>query len=133
MAYAKKQINSRDLLEMSPARMIVFLYDETIASLRAATEAIDRNDIETRCNSVNMAYELVATLYNCLDKTQGGDVARNLGKLYSFLLGRLNQINLYNDPQVAEEAIDLLMPLRRSWSELDDQIAAPNKALAHAS
>ncbi len=135
MAYAMSQINTKDLLAKSPASMIVFLYDETIANLRTAIEAVNRNDIETRCNSVNMAYEFLATLYNCLDEKQGGEVAGNLGKLYSFLMARLSRINLYNDAQVAVDAIQLLEPLRRSWSELDSQIARPNRneASLHAS
>lgn len=112
-----------DLMGATPTRMVVMLYDEAIDALRTSVMAIAAGDIECRCNSVNAALEIVGHLYLCLDQAQGGEVASNLGAIYGHIISRLPLVNLYNDHEVAEEAIELLEMLRDSWSELDARIA----------
>lgn len=122
MAMDATPLRSQELLSLPPSRLVVTLYDETLGALRASIQAIHRKDIEARCNAVSVASELLATLYLCLDHEQGGEVADNLGRLYSFLIPRLQRINVYNDVDTAEDAIRLLQPLRDSWHQLDRQI-----------
>ncbi|MFQ6016755.1 MAG: flagellar export chaperone FliS [Kiloniellaceae bacterium] len=106
------------------SRATVMLYDQAIAAMRSATAAIAAGDIGTRCNAVQLATEIVTTLYLHPDLKQGGARADNLSTLYGFILGRLLRINLYNDPEIAEDVIKLLEPLRESWATLDATIAA---------
>ena len=108
----------------TPSRLVVMLYDEAIGALQAAIAAATRGDIETRCNSVTAATEIVGYLYMNLDLEQGGEVADNLGAIYAHIMHRLPRVNLYNDAETAEEAISLLEPLRESWNELDSRIVA---------
>jgi len=112
-----------DMLAATPSRMVVMLYDEAIGALRTSVMAIASGDIECRCNCVTAVLEIVGHLYLCLDEKQGGDVARNLGSIYGHIISRLPMVNLYNDAEVAEEAIGLLEMLRDSWIELDARIA----------
>lgn len=135
MAKLATWIRTNDLLEMSPNRMVATLYDEAIAALQDAKQAIAWNDIESRCNAVSLAHELVGALYLCLDSERGGKVAENLGSIYGFVLQRLHRINFENDPAIADEAIGLLTPLRDSWVELDHVIASQdaNEPVAVAS
>ena len=53
-----------------------------------------------------------------LDLEKGGEVASNLEALYGYMLLRLPDVDVNNDVRVAEEVIELLEPLRGSWSEL---------------
>lgn len=112
-----------DMLAATPSRMVVMLYDEAIGALRTSVMAIASGDIECRCNSVTAALEIVGHLYLCLDEMQGGQVARNLGTIYGHIISRLPLVNLYNDTEAAEEAVELLEMLRESWIELDAKIA----------
>ena len=112
------------MISASPSRLIVMLYDEAIAALREAIRAARAGDIEARCNSVNAALEIVGYLYMTLDDVRGGDVALNLGAIYAHIIARLPQVNVQQDPRIAEEAIALLKPLRASWNELDQALSA---------
>lgn len=112
-----------DMLAATPSRMVVMLYDEAIGALRTSIMAIAADDIECRCNSVTAVLEIVGHLYLCLDETQGGEVARNLGRIYGHIISRVPLVNLYNDTEIAEEAMELLEMLRDSWIELDSRIA----------
>ena len=120
MALQMTSLDQNDYASLPASTMVVELYDEAIGALRAAMEAIHRDDIEARCNNVSAATEIIGTLYLCLDFEKGGEIAENLGRIYSFLITRMARINFYNDLDTAQDAIDLLMPLRNSWFELDE-------------
>lgn len=116
-----------DIEEISkafPSRLIVMLYDEAIAALIAAIDAIAKGDIEARFNATNRTSEVIAELYLSLDMEQGGGIAEGLGGIYNFILTQLPKINFENDPDIAEQAIKLLRPVRQSWFELDERIHA---------
>ena len=112
------------ILDASPSRLIVMLYDEALKNLETATAAIERGDIETRCHAINRTVEIVCHLYLTLDTQQGGEIAEKLGAIYRFVLARLPRANVANDAEPAREAIRLLTPMRASWCELDARIEA---------
>src|SRR3546814_17876798 len=80
-----------------PTRVVVMLYDEAIASLEAAIEAMQRNAIEERCNRVNVVTEIIATLHMSLDMDKGGEIADRLGHPYRFSPSRLLRLNTPSD------------------------------------
>lgn len=106
-----------------PTEIVVMLYNEAILSLTAAIKAMQQNDIEERCNRVNVVTEIVGTLHMSLDMEQGGDIADQLGSLYRFVLAQLIRINIHSDAEGAAKIIDLLKPLRDAWQEVDQRMA----------
>lgn len=111
-----------NLNEDYPCRLIVMLYDEAIAALRAAMVAIEGGHIEARCHATARVTEIVSQLYLSLDMEQGGEIAENLGQIYNLVIRQMAQINFTNDAALAEQAIGLLTPLRDSWFGLDERI-----------
>jgi len=109
---------SQQLASLSPAKRVALLYDKAIASLRDAIQAIEAGDIERRWKSNKLACDVIETLWATLDVEQGGEIAQNLNRLYSFMLQHLPAVDFRNDPKPAEEVIALLEPLRQSWHEL---------------
>lgn len=106
-----------------PTRVVVMLYDEAIASLAAAVEAMHQNAIEERCNRLNVVTEIVATLHMSLDMEKGGALSEQLGQLYRFILAQLIRININSDSAGAKKLIELLAPLRDAWCEVDQRVA----------
>ena len=113
-----------ELRHLSQSQLVVMFYDQAIGALEDAIAAIRDGDIESRFNAVKVATGLVSQLSLSLDDASGGEIAHNLGSIYDFIIDRLPQVNLKNDPVPAEEAIKLLRPLRDAWAELDRRIAA---------
>lgn len=107
-----------------PTRVVVMLYDEAIASLNAAIEAMAQNQIEERCNRVNVVTEIIGTLHMSLDMESGGEIADQLGRLYRFILAQLIRINIQSDAEGAAKMVELLKPLRAAWDEVDLRLAA---------
>jgi len=106
-----------------PTRVVVMLYNEAIASLAAAIEAMKHNEIEERCNRLNVVTEIIGTLHMSLDMENGGEIADQLGSLYRYMLAQLIGINIHSDADKAAKMIDLLTPLRDAWEEVDQQMA----------
>ncbi|QEX23554.1 hypothetical protein FRZ61_34920 [Hypericibacter adhaerens] len=109
---------AQELAAASPAKRVAMLIDRAIGSLGEAVQAIERGDIQARWNANQRASNIIETLWRTLDLEKGGEIAANLDKLYGFMLDRLTQVDLKNDPAPAREVATLLEPLRRSWHEL---------------
>jgi len=111
------------LLNYQPAKLIVLQYDNALSCLKSTIRAIECNDIEARCNSVNTAIEVISDLYMWLDREKGGTIAENLGTIYSYMIWKLPEVNFRNDKDIAEEVLGLLKQLRSSWVKVDSQVA----------
>ncbi|MFZ5789671.1 MAG: flagellar export chaperone FliS [Pseudomonadota bacterium] len=109
---------ARELSAASPAKKVAMLLDRAVASLGEAVQAIERRDIQARWNANQRAMQIIEMLLLHLDMEKGGEIAANLDKLYNFMLNRLTQVDIKNDPAPAREVASLLEPLRRSWHEL---------------
>ncbi|MBS8275585.1 flagellar export chaperone FliS [Thalassospira tepidiphila] len=114
--YKQQQVNTA-----TPAKMVFMLFEKTLSRLQEAQKAIERNDIQGRCNANCSAQELIAHLANTLDMEQGGEIAANLERLYTHCMIRLMDVDRKNDPNAAAEVIKLLTPLRDSWAELSEK------------
>jgi flagellar protein FliS len=121
---------TQQVMTASPAKLVAMLYDKAILSLREAIHAIEKGDIQTRFNANKRAGDIITHLWTTLDTERGGEIAANLSRLYSFMLGRLTFVDVRNDPEPAREVITLLEPLRDSWTQLAHgaTAAAPSPA-----
>ena len=121
---------ARELSAASPAKRVAMLIDRAIGSLGEASQAIERGDIQARWTANQRASAIIETLWRTLDLEKGGEIAANLNRLYNFMLNRLTQVDLKNDPEPAREVMTLLEPLRRSWHEIvqrEAQVAAAQR------
>jgi len=104
-------------------RLVILMYDGAIGALHKAIAAIEDGDIEKRCESVNMAMEILTHLCVALDFEQGGVIAASLNDLYRSMIARLVRVNLLNDPKPAREVLRILEPLYDTWRKVDEKIA----------
>ena len=103
---------------VAPAQQIVLLYEGAIRRIREARAAIQAQRISERCMAVQKATAIVEGLQSCLDHARGGQIARDLDRIYSHVVFRLHRINLTNDPAICDEVVALLDPLRAAWAQL---------------
>ena len=111
--YGPEQVMAAD-----PVTLVAMLYDKAVLSLKAAVLAIHKDEIEMRWTNSHRAREIINHLFMTLDLEKGGEIASNLEALYAYMLQRLLDVDVKNDARAAEEVIELLEPLRGSWSEL---------------
>jgi flagellar protein FliS len=119
---------TQQVMTASPAQLVYMLYDRAINSLKEAIAAIEAGQIEARWRANNRAIEILNHLWSTLDLKAGGEIARNLDRLYPFMTMRLVQVDLRNSPQPAREVIALLEPLRDAWRDLAQGSAPESNA-----
>jgi flagellar protein FliS len=106
-------------------KLVVMLYDGAINFLKESIEDIGKKEIKNKFIAINRAKDIIAELNNSLNTEIGGELARNLRKLYFFMNRHLLQANLNNDTQGIREVIQLLSSLREAWQDAYNQQMAP--------
>jgi flagellar protein FliS len=115
LAYREREIQSA-----SPARLVVLLFEHAHANLLRARHAVQTGNLELRVESVAKAREALMELLTSLDMQRGGDIARNLSGVYTFILAELVNVVRRRDGAQLEQLIRMVSELRDAF----DTIAA---------
>jgi flagellar protein FliS len=118
-AYRQTEAQSR-----SPIELVLMLYDGALRFVGEARAAVARNDIAARGEAVSRALAIISELQNTLDVNTGGDIAKELDRLYGYINVRLLDVSLKKDVAALAEVQKLLTTLREGWS----QVVAPGAA-----
>lgn len=121
MAYARNafEYQKNAVVSASPVGLVVMLYDGALRCMARAREAMLAKDLKKQDDQLRRAQKMVIELMSTLDMARGGDVAKNLFALYSYVTEKLVEANLRDDPECIDEAAKVMEGLRSSWAELD--------------
>lgn len=114
---------------VSPARLLMLLYDRLVSDLAAGEEAMRSGDIATTGERIGRAQEILLELRASLD-TQVWPEGEALGSLYMWLVGELMQARLRKAPERVAQCRKLIEPLRDAWRDAAVQTAAAESASA---
>src|SRR6185436_2214513 len=90
--HAAATYREREVLTASPVRLVVIMYDHLLANLRRAQMAADSDNVELYADALNRARDTVMELLVTIDTDSGGEIARQLRWLYTFLLGEFFEL-----------------------------------------
>ncbi len=102
----------------SKGRLIVMLYDGAIKFLKLALQEIEAGHWAAKSQYINRAQDILLELNAVLDTEAGGEIARNLRRLYLFMNRRLAQANSKKDARMIREVIALMEDLNQSWKTI---------------
>lgn len=105
-------------------QLVQMLFDGLLESLNAAEGHIKANAIQEKSNHLSRAGRIVLGLQSSLDYENGGDLARNLAELYTYVTRRLLQINLRNDLAGLSEVKGLMEEVRDAWTTVPSLVPA---------
>jgi flagellar secretion chaperone FliS len=121
------------VVEASPHKLILMLYDGAIVTLAAAGRQMEDKDIPAKGLSLSKAIDIIDNgLCACLDLQSGGELAGRLASLYEYMTARLLHANLHNDLAAIREVSSLLGELRSAWEEIaaDPAVVSANRTAA---
>ena len=104
----------------SPLQLVVMCYDGMIRFMGKAKEAIETKNIADKVKYVNKTIAIVDELQNSLDFTQGGEVARNLDRIYDYFNNELMKVSMKDDLEVLAHLLTLTRDLRSAWAEISN-------------
>lgn len=106
------------VMTASPEKLVVMLYDGAIKSLekcRIALEDTGRAHSAEVGEDLSRAIGIVGELRASLDHAAGGDIARDLDRLYEYTLDQLSQANLQRTPEGIQNALRVMRTLKEGW------------------
>ncbi|OAZ98514.1 flagellar export chaperone FliS [Halomonas sp. G11] len=123
-AYARVGVES-GVMSADPHQLIVMLFDGAQAAIRAARIHMQAGNSAEKGRSISKALDIVNNgLAAALDREKGGDIAEQLGSLYSYTARLLLAANLRNDEASLDEAERLLEDIASAWREIGQQQSA---------
>ena len=125
MARAAQAYQHTHVTSQSPLELVVLLYDGALRFLQMASDGTRRSDLAAKREGMSRGLAIIAELQNTLNLQEGGDVAKSLDGLYTYITGRLIDANVRRDPTPIDEAIRLLRPLRDAWAQIASPAATP--------
>lgn len=106
------------LTDASPHRLIQMLMEGGISRLAQAKGAMLHGQIANKGELLGKAIAIIGGLREGLDQSQGGEIARNLDSLYEYMVSRLSEANLNNDPALIDEVAELLRNVKSGWDAI---------------
>ena len=107
-----------------PVGLVVKLYEAILEDFRRAIKAADTGDIAGRTKSLNHALQIIAELQSVLDHERGGEISRRLDGFYSVTRSLIMEANLHSSPEHVQKLIELYLPLRQAWKQVEDEASA---------
>lgn len=95
--------------------LLLQLYRAAIKNAAQAGEAIDGRDTAGAHRHIMRAVDIVVELQRTLNHEQGGDIARQLDRLYSYMHQRLLTANIEKNRAPLDEVAGLLRQLLSAW------------------
>ena len=92
--YQNVQITTTDR-----GRLLLMMYEGAIKFLKQSKAGLEEKDIAKFCRFLSKGQAIIAELMNTLDFEKGGSIAKDLERLYDFMLFYLSEANLQRDGQ----------------------------------
>ena len=115
-AYKKASVNTLD-----QNKLIIMLYDGAIKNANFAVQYMESGEIEKVHDSLIKTKNIVTELLATLNMEQGGEIAKNLKSLYSYMFSQLIEANMEKKPEPVLNVIDLLKELRGAWLQIREK------------
>ena len=103
----------------SPLQLVIMLYDGALRFMEAGKHAMLKRDVFSQNENLTKAERIISELLSTLDMEQGGDVAKNLFSIYTYVYDKLVEANIEDKHELIDECSTILSELRESWVELE--------------
>lgn len=111
--YQKTQVTTA-----SRGKILLMLYEGAIRFTRQAHTAMSQKKIAEKGKYISKATAILSELMATLDFKAGGQLAVDLENLYVFMIDKLIEGNIKNDPECLEHVERLLKTLYEGWKDV---------------
>ena len=109
----------------SPAGQVAMLFETAARDMEIAKWAIDHEDFEARFNATERVATICSALRGNLDTST--PATAEMSQVYDAFYARMQylimQVNLKNDPDLAQAVSESLREMARTWRQVDHQLA----------
>lgn len=105
-------------------RLLLLVFDGGLMFLGRARAALDAGDTLRFAEAISKSQAVIAELLGTLDHQQGGDIAKELARLYEFMQYHLTEANVLRSVQHVDDVERLLGVIAGAYREIIERPAA---------
>lgn len=120
--YGANQYKQMQVKTANRGQLLLMLYEAAITNVKKATLAIDKKDVAAKGMAIGKAHDIINELATTLDFEAGGQIARDLERLYNFMTEQLVKANISNTKEPLDQVRKLLETLLSGWRVAVDQV-----------
>ena len=107
-------------------QILLMLYEAAIQHVKKASACIDKRDIAGKGQHIGKAHDIINELLTTLDFEIGGEIARELERLYIFMVEQLIKGNIESSKEKLLVVQKLLTTLLDGWKVAVEQVQKGN-------
>jgi flagellar protein FliS len=109
------------VLTVDSLSLVVMLYEEGMRYLKEALEAYEKKEYEKKAERLIYGMEVISELLASLDLERGGEIAKNLRDIYTFMLRELLLFDAEEKPERIKSVIEMLQQLKEAFEEVKER------------
>jgi flagellar protein FliS len=121
MKAALSAYKETSVLTVDSLSLVVMLYEEGIRYLKEALEAYEKKEYEKKAERLIYGMEVISELLASLDLERGGEIAKNLRDIYTFMLRELLLFDAEEKPERIKSVIEMLQQLKEAFEEVKER------------
>lgn len=120
--YGANQYKQTSIKTANRGQILIMLYEAAIKNVKKASDCLDRKDLAGKGQAIVKAHDIINELTNTLDFEVGGQIAKDLERLYLFMTDQLIKANLQNTKEPLQQVQKLMETLLQGWRVAVDQV-----------
>jgi flagellar protein FliS len=105
--------------------LIILCYETVIQNLHASKRFVEDGEFEKKAKALQKALNILNELQSCLSFEKGGQIAKNLDAIYTFITRRLLEGDVKKDLTAYDESIRILGELKQGWDGIASKKEEP--------
>ncbi len=115
---AHKQYTNIHIATVDRGRLLLMLYDGCLKFLKLSKAGLEAKDLPKFARFLSKGQAIISELMLTLDFEKGGEIAKDLDRLYDFMLFYLTEANLEKNPEKIQRVINLLETIAGAYREV---------------
>jgi flagellar secretion chaperone FliS len=115
MSYAHQSYKTAAIATADRGKLVIMIYDHCIKWTKKAEEELASSQVEKMVRAVQRVQNGLTELMCALDMEKGGDIAKNLFRLYEFYSRHLTQAIKDRSARHLQEVMGMMSMLREAW------------------
>ena len=115
--YGANQYKQMSIKTSNRGNLLLMFYEAAIKNTKQAIDCIEKKDLPGKGTFIGKTHDIINELMNTLNFEIGGEIARDLERLYAFIIEQLIKSNLENTTEPLISTQKILENLLSGWKE----------------
>ena len=117
---------------VSREKLLLLMLEGGLKFLRLTRDALAAGDVQGFGENLSRTQAIIAELHRTLDHEVGGDISRNLARIYDFMMFHLTEANTRKSVRHVDEVIRAFAPIVDAFQQILARSAVAERPTAPA-